>query len=169
MTKLVRYIFSIITALLISHSGFSQRRVLVPAQPYRPAPVYTQQQRNVVRNAGGGKRTQAIKENFLAQRLNLTAKEARAFWPLYRRYTEEITAVRILKRQNNSNASVDGSEQVKRDLDYDSQIVNIKKNYSDQFMKIISPEKVSMLYKAEREFNDEVVRILSEKSIRAGD
>src|ERR1700744_4460472 len=103
MTKLTRYIITIIAALLISHSGFSQRRILVPVQPYRPVqrPMpYNQGQRNVVRN-GGGKKTQAIKENFLSQRLNLTTKEAKTFWPLYRRYTQELTALLILKRQNN--------------------------------------------------------------------
>ena|ERR1700761_5124695 len=185
MSKLIRYILVVMVFVALSHEdGFAQRRILVPVQPQPYGPVQrpvqrynqtprnqaprNQNQLNVIRN-GGGKKTQAIKESFLSQRLNLTSKEGKAFWPLYRRYTEELTAVRILKRQNNSNESVDGSEQVKKDLEYESQIVAIKKTYSDQFLRILPPEKVSILYKAEREFNDEVFRILSEKSIRAGD
>ena len=31
------------------------------------------------------------------------------------------------------------------------------------------PEKVSELYKSEREFNDEVLKQLSERSVKAGD
>jgi len=110
-----------------------------------------------------------VKESFISRQLKLTPQEASAFWPLYREYVEKLTAVRILKRMNNSDKSVDGTEQIRKDLDYESQIVAIKKQYSNQFLRILPPEKVSELYKSERQFNDEALRILSEKSIRAGD
>ena len=42
------------------------------------------------------------------------------------------------------------------------------KHYLDEFLRILPPEKISQLYKAEKEFNDEMLRQLSERSIRAG-
>jgi hypothetical protein len=54
-------------------------------------------------------------------------------------------------------------------LAYDTQLVQIRKHYRDEFLKILPPEKVSEIYKSEREFNDEVLRQLKERSVRAGD
>lgn len=151
--------------MTVSYKSFGQRRVLVPVQRFSPV------QRPGVRSAkpNGGKKIQAVKEGFLNQRLDLTQKEAKAFWPLYRKYSEELTAVNILKRINNSNASVDGAQQVDLDLKYETQKLDIKKRYRDEFYKILPPEKVSILYKSEHEFNDEVLKQLTERSVRAGD
>ena len=153
--------------MTISYKSFGQRRVLVPVQRF--SPVQRPGVRNAKPNGNGGKKIQAVKEGFLSQRLDLTSKEAKAFWPLYRKYSEELTAVKILKRINNSNASADGAQQVDLDLKYETQIVDIKKRYRDEFFKILSPEKVSILYKSEHEFNDEVLKQLTERSVRAGD
>ncbi|HVW98118.1 MAG TPA: hypothetical protein VHA56_19260 [Mucilaginibacter sp.] len=170
MSKLIRSVLSVLIMMVLSYNCFGQRRI-VPAQPYnrtqKSAQRYTNKSNTGQQSAG--KRIQVVKENFLARRLNLTPAEARAFWPLYRRYTQELTAVRILKRENNSNATSDGAQQVDKDLEYETQLVNIKKRYKDEFYKILSPEKVSILYKSEREFNDEALRILTERSVRAGD
>jgi len=69
-----------------------------------------------------------------------------------------------LKRLNNTDAQVNGTEQVDKDLYYETQIVNIKQRFKNAFLKILPPEKVSELYKSEREFNDELVRSLSERN-----
>lgn len=160
----------IITAF--GFNSYGQRRVIVPVRPYTTQPPHYQQQnsrpRNVVKS-GGRKRIQVVKENFIAQRLNLTSQEAKAFWPMYRKYNQELTAVKILKRENNSNSTADGAQQVDTDLKLETQLVDIKKRYRDEFYKILTPEKVSILYKSEKEFNDEAFRILTERSVRAGD
>jgi len=166
MGRLIRIVLGILIVITVSYKSFGQHRVLVPVQRFSPV------QRPVVRSAkqpNGGRKIQAVKENFLSQRLDLTQKEAKAFWPLYRKYSEELTAVKILKRINNSSATTDGAQQVDLDLKYETQIVDIKKRYRDEFYKILSPEKVSILYKSEHEFNDEVFKQLTERSIRAGD
>jgi hypothetical protein len=163
MIKLIRNVLGILFVFALGFNSYGQRRVLVPVQPYRQQPP-----RNANRQNGAGKKMQAVKENYIGQRLKLTPKEATAFWPLYREYSQKLTAVRILKRINNSSSTVDGSQQVDKDLEYETQLVDIKKHYKDEFYKILPPEKVSELYKSEREFNDEALRILSEQSVRAG-
>lgn len=169
MRKLIKVILGILIITAFSYNSYGQRRVVVPVRPYTNQPrVQQYQPRNTVK-AGGGKRIQVVKENFLAQRLNLTSQESKAFWPLYRKYNQELTAVKILKRENNSNATADGAQQVDTDLKLETQLVDIKKRYRDEFYKILPPEKVSILYKSEKEFNDEAFRILTERSVRAGD
>lgn len=162
MIKLARPVFCILFVLVLSGYSFGQVRARVPVRRGYPLNRPMRQQ------TPGGKIEQ-VKETFLKKQLNLTPQESAAFWPLYREYVQKLTAVRILKRMNNSDKSVDGTEQIRKDLDYESQIVAIKKQYSYQFLRIIPAEKLSELYKSERQFNDEALRILSEKSIRAGD
>ena len=99
---------------------------------------------------------------------DLTDAEATKFWPLYSQYQQELTAVRILKRLNNSTSSTNGTEQIDKEIYYESQLVGIRKRYRDSFSKILPPEKVSILYKSEQEFNDELIKQLSERSERAG-
>jgi hypothetical protein len=38
------------------------------------------------------------------------------------------------------------------DLDYQQQVLDLKRRYNNRFLKIISPQQLAELYKAEREF-----------------
>jgi len=161
MTKLLKPVFGILFILAFSYSSFAQRRVQIPVR--RGFPI------NRARQTGPGKKLEVVKENFIGRQLKLTPEQSRAFWPLYRQYVQELTAIRILKRINNSEASTDGTVQIDKELAYEAQLVDIRKHYRDEFLKILPPEKVSELYKSEREFNDEMLKQLSERSVRAGD
>jgi hypothetical protein len=159
MNKLIRPIFCILFILAFSHYSFGQVRVPVR----RGYPI------NRVSSNHPGSKLEQVKENFIGKQLKLTSGQSRSFWPVYRQYVQELTAVRILKRMNNSDKSVDGTEQIMKNLDYESQIVNIRKQYSYQFLRILPPEKVSELFKSESAFNDELLKQLNERSVRAGD
>jgi hypothetical protein len=175
MNKLAKPIFCILLALAFCCKGFGQKR-----EPAAVQSSYTTQQNltvqrspvvphsTVVKQPKTAKRMELVKEGYISLRLKLTPEESKAFWPLYRQYVQEQTAIRILKRQNNSNTTTDGTEQIDKELAYEQQLVEIRKHYRDEFLKILPPEKVSELYKSEREFNDEVLKQLSERSIRAG-
>jgi hypothetical protein len=168
MNKLIKPIFCILFVLAFGYKSFGQRRVLVPPPPYGPVRMPGQRFAPVNRAPNPGRRIELVKEGYIGLRLKLTQDEARAFWPLYRQYVQDQTAIRILKRQNNSNSSANGTVQIDKELAYEQQLVEIKKHYRDEFLKILPPEKVSELYKSEREFTDEVLRQLSERSVRPG-
>jgi len=53
-------------------------------------------------------------------------------------------------------------------LMYENEMVQIKIKFNNAFLKVLPPDKVSELYKSEREFNDELVRQLSERNNRPG-
>jgi hypothetical protein len=168
MSKVLKVVTFILFLLAVGNNCFSQRRIIVvpPGQPVpvgRVVPYYRMRQPP---NPGRG--IVAIKERFITQRLNLNEEQSRQFWPLYRKYQQELMVVRIQKRLNNSASTNNGLDQVDRELAFEQQLVGIRKYYKDEFLKILPPEKVSELYKSEREFNDEALKILGERAGRTG-
>jgi hypothetical protein len=162
MNKLHKHVFVILLILGASYTGYSQN--LRSTQSFKknnlaPAVKSVSPQGN-----SGMRRIQVVKEAFIGQQLSLSKEQGARFWPMYRQYQNEIYEIRRLKRLNNSDAQANGAEQVKKDLDYDAQLVDIRKHYSEEFLKVLPPEKVSQLIKSEREFNDELVRKLHEQN-----
>jgi hypothetical protein len=159
------------------HGGRMNRHMYYRPQPYVqqvvPGQVYRQQSPPNMNNRGYRnqnpemRKIQAVKEGFISRQLNLTTEQAQRFWPVYRQYQNEVWNVKQLKRLNNSAAQANGSEQIKKDLDYEAQLVDIKKHYNDEFLKVLPPEKVSEIYKSERAFTDELVRRLHEHPANA--
>jgi hypothetical protein len=167
MNKLDKHVFVVLIITCINCTVFAQRRIQVMQ------PRLNNRQENLVNRPQnfnnnreqnpGVRKVQVVKENFIGRQLNLTPEQGEKFWPMYRQYQNELFAVRRLKRLNNSDAQANGAEQVRKDLDYQSQIVNINKRYNEEFLKILPPEKVSELLKSEHEFNDELIRKLHEQ------
>ena len=107
------------------------------------------------------KKVEMAKEKYVDRQLDLSDDEAAKFWPVYRQYTQETNKVRRLKRQNMlSNRSPDQTE---KDIYYEQQLVDIKRRYNQEFLKILPPEKVSKIYRSEREFTDELIKIYGER------
>jgi hypothetical protein len=158
MVKLIRHIFIVLFFVTVGYQSRAQAQ-LVPGGRVAP---------NTKLKKGTGAKLEAARNNYISRQLDLSDEEGRKFWPLYRSYQQELTAVRILKRLNNSKATSNGTEQIDKEIYYESQLVAIRKRYRDAFAKILPPEKVSMLYKSEQEFNDELIKRLSESSERAG-
>jgi hypothetical protein len=160
MNKLLKIIFGILIILAFAYISVGQRIIRVPV---RRMPMDRMNNRPVINNRPNQvRKMEVVKENYIGARLRLTSDQSKAFWPVWRQYVQDQTAVRILKRQNNSTASPDGTKQIDLELQYETELVNIRKHDRDEFLKILPPEKVSELYKSERDFNDEAIRILSE-------
>lgn len=107
-------------------------------------------------------KVEAYRESYVDRQLNLNDDQKTKFWPVYRQYHDEITAVRKAKRQNIlTNKSKD---QMQKDLQYDQQLIDIKRRYNQEFMKIMPADKVAKIYQSEREFNDELFKQLGERS-----
>ncbi|HEY4285477.1 MAG TPA: hypothetical protein VGN00_00140 [Puia sp.] len=83
---------------------------------------------------------EAYKTAFITQRLNMTTEEAQKFWPIYNSYIAEVRQVNITYHQ-------DGNE-----LRMEEARLNIKKKYSVEFLKAISPGKINDFFKAEKDF-----------------
>lgn len=164
MNKLLKYIFALLFVVCAGSQCYAQYyagpRRYVPAPP--PPPGYTT--RAAMRQTAPEYRVMDVKERFIKRQLRLSPEQGQKFYPLYHEYQMELFNMQRLKRMNNSSVQPNGEDQVNKDLYYETQIINIKQRFKDAFLKILPPEKVSELYKSERQFNDELVRSLSERN-----
>ncbi|GAB2694659.1 hypothetical protein GCM10027037_17730 [Mucilaginibacter koreensis] len=113
--------------------------------------------------SAGVNRIEATKENYILSQLNLSPDEADRFLPVYRQYQQELVSIRRQKRRNNSSEQSNGTEQINREMQFNQQLYEVKRRYNTEFLKILSPQKVSVLYKSEKQFNDELIRQMGER------
>jgi hypothetical protein len=158
MYKLAKHIFILFLLMGAGYHTFGQ----VGHPIIRRPPNF--QQRVIRRQQTGVSKVEEVRESYISQRLNLSTDESVKFWPIYRRYQDALKEVRRKKRLNNSSAQANGTEQIQKELFYESELVNIRKYYTDEFLKILSPDKVSEMFKSEREFTDELIKQLRERS-----
>ncbi|CAM3895705.1 hypothetical protein MUGA111182_15975 [Mucilaginibacter galii] len=124
--------------------------------------VYSQPPASFRSSNNGRNKVESYRENYVDRQLNLNEDQKAKFWPVYRQYHDEITSVKRAKRQNIlTNKSRD---QMQKDLQFDQQLIDIKRRYNQEFMKIMPADKVAKIYQSEREFNDELFKQLGERS-----
>jgi len=160
MNKLFKYIYLFLFVLSAGYKSYGQIRAyrVIPGRRFE-----NRMDKRINNQEASERRVGAVKINFIKNRLNLPPDQAQRFFPLYKEYQQELFNIRKLKRQNRLNAA-DGTDQINKELFYENQIVQVKIKFNNAFLKILTPDQVSELYKAEGEFNDELVRQLSERT-----
>jgi hypothetical protein len=153
MYKLARNIFTLLLLLGLGYTSFGQLRPVRPV--FRRPPNFEER---VIRRQN---KIEQVREVYIGRRLKLTSEESEKFWPVYRQYQDALTAIREKQLRNSSKA--DGADQVANELFYENEIVKTRQFYAAEFSKILSPEKVSELLKAEKEFRDELIKQLGER------
>jgi hypothetical protein len=116
-------------------------------------------------------RFESMKIGFITQRLDLTPEEAKVFWPVYNKYSDELEQLRKNRVKNLLNArdnfenmsDADLEKAVDNEIAFRSSEVDIMKKYHPQFKKILPVRKVAKLYKAEEEFKRKLVEMLRER------
>lgn len=94
---------------------------------------------------------QALKIAFITQKLELTSEEAQKFWPVYGQYENEIKSI----LGNNTNSDV---------LDNEERLLNIRKKYRPEFVKILGQPRMNKLFTAEKEFRGILLQRLKNKN-----
>jgi hypothetical protein len=115
-------------------------------------------------------RVEALKVGFLTQRLNLTAKEAQAFWPVYNEYEGELAQLRKARRENLLNArdnwdqlsDAEVEKVVESELASRQQELDLLKKYHSRFKQVLPIKKVARLYKAQEDFKRELLERIKE-------
>ncbi len=83
---------------------------------------------------------EAVKTAFIVRRLNMTPEESQKFWPIYNVYSVEVRQAYQAYRSNNNEIQLDES------------LLNIRKKYSVEFLKALSPGKINEFFRAEKDF-----------------
>jgi len=110
-----------------------------------------------------------LKTAYITNALNLTSKEAEKFWPVYNLYSNNIQKNKMqleggLQREikfaggveNLSNS--DAQKLIDKSIVYEQKITDNKIKLVKELSKIISPKKIIMLKKAERDFNRRILQ-----------
>jgi len=105
--------------------------------------------------AQNGNRLEALKIAYITKRLDLSPEEAQKFWPIYNQYAEE------LKR-----ARQDAIRNGKTEIELDESLLNIRKKYSVSFGSALSPQKIDIFFKSEKEFGAYVQKEIERRQLK---
>ncbi len=106
----------------------------------------------------GKERIHAAKIAYLVDRMHLTAEQSANFVPLYNDFEKERRECR--RKYFHKYKGVDPAEAdeatsrqyIDDNLDYQAEIIDIKKKYTEKFLKVVSAQQLGELHEAEREF-----------------
>lgn len=112
---------------------------------------------------GHAEQIEAIKVAFITSKLDLTSEEAQKFWPVYNNYQKEWMELMKKRREARLSGSASANEKINTDLDYDNRMLELKKKYKKLYLKAIPAEKILLLYQAEREFREHLIKQLKNR------
>jgi hypothetical protein len=101
----------------------------------------------------GEGRLQSLEIAYLTKELNLSPEEAQKFWPLYNQYANEMRDA----FKNRKKGDV---------LDSQQQLLDVRKKYRNEFLKILSQERVNKFFNAENKFRDMIRRELQQRQLQ---
>jgi hypothetical protein len=113
----------------------------------------------------------ALRADFIKKRLNLTAKESDAFWPLYNEMNDKLDAARkTFRAQYNDKTNYDFATDKEAEAYVNAEVTlkqreyELYKEYYDKFKKIMPVKKVAALQHAEEDFKKELIKIVNGKT-----
>ena len=109
---------------------------------------------------------ESIRAAFITQKLDLTPEESQKFWPVYNSYREEFKLLAIKRNQQRKAALRGQSTTPVDDLKIDSEMLSLKKRYRQEFLKVLPRKKATLVYPAEREFTQQLIRHLPKRNQR---
>ncbi len=114
----------------------------------------------------------AAKIGFITRQLDLTQQEAEKFWVVYNRFENEKETIRRERRKAMAIARIEDFDKlsdrelekiVDNQITFKEQELAIEKKYNAEFKKVLPIKKVARLYKAEKEFQEQVIKSMREK------
>lgn len=111
-------------------------------------------------------RVKALKVTYITNRLDLSAREAEQFWPVYNKYEKQENALRKKYRFSGSLLTIsddEADEAVENYLTLEEKLFELKRDFIRSLQDIVPSRKIMLLNKAEKEFKQELLKILRER------
>jgi hypothetical protein len=105
--------------------------------------------------AQNGNRLEALKIAYITKRLDLSPEEAQKFWPIYNQYAEELRRTRQ-----------DAVRNSKSEIELDESLLNVRKKYNVLFNQALSPQKIDIFFKSEKEFGHFVQEEMKRRQLK---
>lgn len=118
-----------------------------------------------------GDKIKALKVAFITERLDLSSKEAQAFWPMYNTYEEDREALRE-KDRTMIRGKIKGVEALtekeasvllRQYIDYEEEEERLDTAFYQQVAKVISAKKALLLLRSEEEFKRQLIKQYRQK------
>lgn len=118
---------------------------------------------------------EALKVGFITKELNLTTSEAEKFWPIYNEMDAKMKEIRQSCRKINKElreseekiSNDDAKKKLNTLFENDQKELDLKKEYSEKFIKIIGEKRTLKLLSLEHEFRRVLLERLKDR--RDGD
>jgi len=114
---------------------------------------------------------EALRVNFINQKVNFTTQEAQLFWPLYDEYNDKLENLKRAFRQQfiknidfTSLSDKDAEAYVNAELALKQKEYELYKEYFEKFKKVIPIKKIVLLRRAEEEFKKELIKSIKGNS-----
>ncbi len=125
----------------------------------------------VAQETSKNEKIEAMKVGFITNKLELSAKEAQLFWPLYNEYNQKMDKLRKTKKSDFDDLKNKGENLSDREISTFMDEVfatrqkelDLQKEYFDKYAKVLPLKKVALLYQAENQFKRELLRKIKEK------
>ncbi|HEX8378623.1 MAG TPA: hypothetical protein VF602_12460 [Pedobacter sp.] len=108
-----------------------------------------------------GSQIESVRAAFITQKLDLTTEESQKFWPVYNNYQHELQ--QLVSKKNQQRKLNRESDQPVDELKVESDILDLRKRYKEEFQKVLPSQKAAMVYPAEREFRQQLIEHLKSK------
>lgn len=102
-----------------------------------------------------------LKIEFVTQQMHLDPQQIQKFTPVYNRYADELLVQKFAIKDLEKNP--DSHYQIEERQRLEEKMVEIKGRYKNDFLKIISPEQLASMYKAEADFKTVLLNYLKNK------
>ncbi|MDI9339568.1 MAG: hypothetical protein QM534_03275 [Sediminibacterium sp.] len=114
-------------------------------------------------------KVEALKVEFISQKLNLTDAESKSFWPVYNECADKQKAIRKNYRQTMNHLPQElTDEKAKEVVNLEVQTrqaeLELEKTYNDKLKAIIGVKKLAKLKQAEFEFKRKVLETVKQQS-----
>jgi len=114
----------------------------------------------------GGSQVESLRVGIYTRVMHLNADEAAKFWPLYNEMQSEIqkqkTIQKGIRQKVRENYFTISDEELSKCIDdafdCDQKILDAKRKYFKEFAKAIPLKKVALIPKADREFQQEILK-----------
>ncbi|MFT5970006.1 MAG: hypothetical protein ACI8ZO_000511 [Flavobacteriales bacterium] len=145
-------IFGLILASLISISTYAQ-----------DVPRVMEKQKHRIETR---EKMEAMKTGYFTNKLDLDAKTAAKFWPVYNAHQKEMKALRRQHRSTMETAHnnwANLSDKEKEDLlqsrfDLQASELDLQRGYHKNFKEVLTLDRVAKLYKAEESFKKHLMQ-----------
>lgn len=124
------------------------------------APGFSQDGGSAQKKHANHEEIQAIKAAYITKKVDLTNEEAKAFWPVYNAYQKEFVQLIHQRRENIKSRGGNTTAKLDDDFNFEERILELKRKYRSEFSRILPPEKVLTLYRAERDWKEYLIQEL---------